>query len=138
LPCAGPVVRRRRSDEYGSAGTLRGVEEAALRPGSASRRLNPCRAALEAGSDPALVTRWTADVNAERIDARSRLRRSTGRTRMTTTINALVTGLGRLADPVDKAAVYQRLGLTMSYEHETHRLQARPWTTPGRDRCGSQ
>ena len=107
------------------------AQEAARRTlADCDRRLDRYRAALEAGTDPALVARWTAEVNVERIAAQSQLRQATGRTRMTTDeINTLVTGLGHLADvlrradPADKAAVYQQLGLTMTYEHETHRLQ---------------
>jgi site-specific DNA recombinase len=107
------------------------AQEAARRAiADCDRRLDRYRAALEAGTDPALVARWTAEVNAERIAAQSQLRQTTGRTRMTTEeIQTLVTSLGHLADvlhhadPADKTAVYQQLGLTMTYEHEAHQLQ---------------
>jgi site-specific DNA recombinase len=80
------------------------------------QRLARYRAALEAGTDPALIARWTAEVNAQRVMAQTRLRQATGRTRMTPAeISAIVTAMGGLievlrhADPADKAAVY--LGL---------------------------
>jgi hypothetical protein len=44
-------------------------------------------------------------------------------------IAALITRLGHLADvlhradPADKAAVYQQLGLTMTYQYQTHTIQ---------------
>jgi site-specific DNA recombinase len=48
------------------------------------QRLARYRAALEAGTDPALIALWTAEVNAARAAAETQLRRATHtRTRMT-------------------------------------------------------
>jgi site-specific DNA recombinase len=41
----------------------------------ADQRLARHRAAIEAGTDPAQVARWTAEVNAERVLAENQLRR---------------------------------------------------------------
>ncbi len=46
-------------------------------------KLERYRLALEAGTDPTLVARWTAKVNTERGAAQARLRSTTGRRRMT-------------------------------------------------------
>jgi hypothetical protein len=96
------------------------------------QRLARYRAALEAGTDPSLIARWTAEVTAQRAMAEHRLRQATGSTRMTPTeIHTLVTAIGdlvgvlRTADPADKAAVYRHLGLKLTYMQEAHTLQVR-------------
>jgi site-specific DNA recombinase len=85
-------------------------------------KLKQHRAALEAGADPALVTSWMNETQARRSVAEARLRKPAGRRRMTRDeITSLVTALGdvmrvlRDADPADKAEVYSRLGLTLTY-----------------------
>jgi site-specific DNA recombinase len=90
------------------------------------------RAALEGGTDPALIARWTAEVNAQRAMAQRRLRQAAGTTRMTPAeIHNRVTAIGdlvavlRIADPADKAAVYGHLGLKLTYRQEAHTLQIR-------------
>jgi hypothetical protein len=96
-------------------------------------KLTRHRAALEAGADPALVTGWIAETQAERIKAESELRQETGgnQARMTTEeIAALVDSLGNLltvlheADPADKAEVYRQLGLRLTYEPDTQTVRA--------------
>jgi hypothetical protein len=83
------------------------------------------RAALEAGTDPALVAQWTAEVTATRAAAQIRLRDTTAArpARMTPDeIKTLVASLGNLltvlrdADPDDKAEVYRELGLRLTYQ----------------------
>jgi site-specific DNA recombinase len=81
------------------------------------------RAALEAGTDPTLVARWPAEVQAQRAQALARSRHATGRRRMTTDeIQTLVEALGNIqtvladADPQDKAEVYRQLGMQLTYE----------------------
>jgi hypothetical protein len=99
------------------------------------QRLARYRAALEAGTDPALIARWTAEVNAQRAMAQQRLRQAAGTTRMTPAeIPTLVTAIGDLigvlrtadpADPADKVAVYRHLGLKLTYRQEAHTLRVR-------------
>jgi site-specific DNA recombinase len=100
---------------------------------AARRRLADCddrlakyRAALHAGADPAVVTTWIAEVQAERLAAeREHHWTSTHRTsgRMSRDhLAALINGLGNLLDvlanaaPEDKAAVYEKLGLRLTYD----------------------
>jgi site-specific DNA recombinase len=95
-------------------------------------KLRQHRAALEAGADPVLVTGWMKETQAKRAAAEARLKKPTGRRRMTREeITELVTTLGaaiqvlRNADPADKAEVYSRLGLTMTYHPENKRVEAK-------------
>jgi site-specific DNA recombinase len=100
-------------------------------------KLRQHRAALEAGADPVLVTSWMNETQAKRAAAQARLRKPAGprRRRMTRDeITALVTALGHAmqvlknADPADKAEVYSRLGLTLTYHPQDRRVdvEARP------------
>jgi hypothetical protein len=77
-----------------------------------------------------LVTRWIKETQARRAVAEARTRKPTGRRRMTTDeITSLVTALGDLmqvlenADPTDKAEVYSRLGLMLTYHPEDRRME---------------
>jgi len=100
--------------------------------GAARKRLAGCdkrltrdRAALEAGTDPAVVSTWIAEVQAERLATEVELERATGqrsRRMSRDQLAALVNGLGDLLDvlasaaPEDKAEVYRRLGLRLTYD----------------------
>jgi hypothetical protein len=71
------------------------------------QRLARYRAVFEAGTDPTVIARWTAEVNT--------------RTRMTASeINSIVTALGSIldvlrdADPADKAKIYSGAGLRLT------------------------
>ena len=88
-------------------------------------RLARYRAALEAGTDPAEVSAWVAEVQAERLVAEIELGRATGqrrRRRSRDQLAALVNGLGNLLDvlasaaPEDKADVYRKLGPQLIYD----------------------
>ncbi|WP_157743219.1 hypothetical protein [Micromonospora coriariae] len=96
-------------------------------------KLERYRAALDAGADPAVVTGWIAQTQAERARAEADLRTIAGTTprRMSRAeITALVTALGdittvlRDADPADKAEVYRQLGLRLNYQPETQTVRA--------------
>jgi site-specific DNA recombinase len=102
-----------------------------VRAGEARRVIADCdqrlaryRAALEAGTDPTLIARWTAEVNAARAAAETQLRAATpNRTRMTASeINGIVAALGSIldvlrdADPADKAKIYSGVGLKLTYQ----------------------
>ncbi len=97
------------------------------------------RLALEAGTDPALVARWTAKANTERAAAQARLRAPAGRQRMTEQeITDMVTAIGDIvtvlaeADPADKAEIYTQLGLRPIYEPGRHRAEPGTPATPAR------
>src|SRR5271166_6641170 len=88
-------------------------------------RLTRYQAALDAGADPQTVAEWTRQVKAERAAA---LARDASQNRHTTVrqlteddIRAILTGLGDLrdiireAEPPMKAAIYEQLGLQVTY-----------------------
>ena len=85
-------------------------------------KLRQHRAALEAGADPVLVTSWMKETQARRALTQARLKKPARRRRMTEEeIMNLVTELGGImealkdADPADKAEIYRRIGLTLTY-----------------------
>lgn len=86
-------------------------------------KLTRYRAALEAGTDPQLVARWTTEVQARRAEALAQSRQATNRRRMSKEeIRSLVEALGNIravltdAEPEDKAEVYRQLGLHLTYQ----------------------
>ena len=95
-------------------------------------KLRQHRAALEAGADPVLVTSWMKETQARRALAEARLNKLAGQGRRMTQeeITSLVTGVGEImealegADPADKAQVYSRLGLTLTYHPNEKRVAA--------------
>ncbi|MEH1028556.1 recombinase zinc beta ribbon domain-containing protein [Micromonospora profundi] len=96
-------------------------------------KLERYRAALDAGADPAVVTGWIAQTQAERARAEPDLRVNAGtapRRMSRAEITALVDALGdiaavlRDADPADKAEVYRQLGLRLTYRPETQTVRA--------------
>ncbi len=85
-------------------------------------KLKQHRRALEAGADPALVAQWMREVQTQRADAvRQTQARPTDRRLSTDEIASLITSLGdsrkvlASADIDDKAALYKRLGLKLTY-----------------------
>jgi site-specific DNA recombinase len=127
-----------QSQDAPEAGEETAIEAARRALTECDRRLARYRAALEAGTDPALIARWTAEVNAQRVMAEAKLPEASGRRSMSEQeIAALVAALGNLldvlrnADPVDKAKVYQQLGLTLTYKPNAHTvlIESRPTTS---------
>lgn len=103
-------------------------------------RIRKYRAALEAGAEPALVSRWLAEVQAERGRAEAQLRvapppEPLRRAELAEQVSEQARMLTRLqcADTADKAAIYAQLGLRMKYLPGQHRLlgnyQPGPCTT---------
>jgi hypothetical protein len=86
-------------------------------------KLRQHRAALEAGADPVLVTSRMKETQARRALAEARLTKPAERRRRMTQeeITSLATEVGVImqaleeADPADKAQVYSRLGVTLTY-----------------------
>lgn len=101
------------------------AQAAGRRVAECDTRLTRYRAALEAGTDPAVVSAWIAEVQAERLAAEVELERATGqqnRRMSRDQLAALVNGFGHLlgvlatAAPEDKAEVYRKLGLQLTYD----------------------
>ncbi|WP_067470159.1 hypothetical protein [Actinomadura macra] len=96
------------------------------------RKLARYRAALDAGADPAEVTGWINDVKTERRRLENEAKtapRHTGISREQIAETLRQTGdLAQLAinaEPQDKADLYQKLGLTMTYYPQKHEVEAR-------------
>jgi hypothetical protein len=87
------------------------------------QRLARHRAALEAGTGPGLIAKWTAEIKVKRQDAERRLQ-ADERTRLLTEqeIAAAIAEIGDLgkalreAEPADKAELYLKLGVTAMYD----------------------
>ena len=78
-----------------------------------------------------LVTSWMKETQARRALAEARLKKPAARRRMIEEeITGLVTEMGSImraledADPADKAEIYQRLGLTLTYHPQEKRVAA--------------
>lgn len=102
------------------------------------QKLARYRAALEAGTDPTLVARWTADVQARRAEAMARSHHTRGRSRMSEDeIRAMIEALDGIrtvladADPQDKAEVYRQLGIQLTYEPGKRLVKAEVALDPG-------
>ena len=92
-------------------------------------RLARYREALEAGTDPTVVAGWIAEVQAERWTAEEELRRRRPAAALTEAdILAMVENLGdpigvlEAAEPAKKAALYESLGLNLTYEPRKRRV----------------
>ncbi|HZB29300.1 MAG TPA: IS110 family transposase [Streptosporangiaceae bacterium] len=91
------------------------------------------RAALEAGADPATVTGWIADTNAQRVAAQAELRAADTQPHKTISpddIKDMITTLGGLiailhdARPEDRHSIYSQLGIRMTYHPGKHEIRA--------------
>ncbi|MFE4832722.1 recombinase family protein [Streptomyces sp. NPDC056672] len=91
------------------------------------------RAALEAGADPTVITQWITETQARRARTEAELRTVTKgqSTRMSRDeIARLVRSTSdlaaavRQADREDKAEIYRRLGLTLTYDSEKQKVLA--------------
>ena len=92
-------------------------------------RLDRYREALEVGTDPAVVGRWISEVQAERRTAEEALRRRRPAAALTEgDIRAMVESIADLmsvleaAEPAKKAALYESLGLALTYEPSKRRV----------------
>ena len=109
-----------------------------MRAEAARRRIAECdaqisryRASIDAGGDPAVIGPWIAETQAKKVAAQADTRIATGRHRMTRDeIEAVVTAFGNLArivqsaDPQDKADIYAKLRLTLTYEPQERLVKA--------------
>jgi len=118
------------------------VSEIASRPASeeCDARLAIYRQALEAGTDPTIVSGWIEEVKLERKAAELQLRRKQVDGRMTRqeirSIVEQLTGIVALlnsADPEDRRAVYRELNVSITY-HTDGRLHVQA----GPKRCNNE
>ena len=89
------------------------------------------RASIDAGGDPAVIGPWIAETQAKKVAAQAEIRTAAGRTQMSwDDIAAIVSALGELAtvvreaDPADKADIYAKLKLTLTYQPEERIVEA--------------
>jgi site-specific DNA recombinase len=106
LPATIAALADAQDDRHDGAILARAIEARRV-IADCDQRVARYRAALEAGTDPALVARWTAEVTATRAAAQIQLRD---------------------ADPDDKAEAYHELGRRLTYQpgHNTVIAEARP------------
>ena len=107
------------------------AEEARARVADHDAQLARYRATIDAGGDLAVIGPWIAETQAKKVAAQAEIRAATGRHQMTRDeIEAIVAALGDLvrvlleADPADKADIYAKLRLTLTYEPEEKLVQA--------------
>jgi site-specific DNA recombinase len=110
----------------------------------ADTKLARYRAALEQGTDPALIATWTAEITAAKATAQATLRNLSGTHRMTKDeIATIVTAAGNIldvlkrADGQDKAAVYRQLGLHLTFHQDPKTViaEASPSTIMYKTEC---
>ena len=104
---------------------------------ASNTRLERYRAALKAGTDPTIVNTWITEVAAAKAAAEHRLKQLTAKRVLSEDdIEALIEGVGdvmaafRNTRPELKAELYDRLGLTIRYNHANR--TARLTIDPGR------
>jgi site-specific DNA recombinase len=102
-----------------------------VRVAECDAQISRYRASIDAGGDPAVIGPWIAETQAKKVAAQAETRTATGRHRMSREeIEAVVTALGDLArvvqaaDPQDKADIYAKLRLTLTYQPEEKAVQA--------------
>jgi site-specific DNA recombinase len=107
------------------------LDAARLQISDCDQRLAKYRAALEAGVEPALVAQWTSEVNAQRAQAVAQLQtapaeQTLSRAEIVEIVDALrqIHAALQRADSASKAAVYQELGLRLTYQPDQNRLLA--------------
>jgi DNA invertase Pin-like site-specific DNA recombinase len=112
--------------ELAAASTADDVDEANVE--AARRKLEGCdmrlaryRAALESGTDPAVVARWISEVQGDRLRAEQALACATRDELNVDQVRAVIEGLGPMGDvlerakPASKATLYAGLGLQLTY-----------------------
>jgi site-specific DNA recombinase len=107
------------------------------------RKLNQYRAALDTGADPAQVSTWINDAQQERARLEAELRAMPRSESIAQAeIAEMLERAGDLtqtiiaADPLDKAALYQQLGLKLTYYPQKQLVEARVIPEPPHVRSG--
>src|SRR5262249_2844596 len=100
------------------------VEAARARGSELDAEMSQYRASLKAGADPAVIGPWIAETQAKKVAAQAEIRTATGRRQPMTPddIAGIVSAFSDLtrvvrdAEPEDKAEIYAKLGLTLTYQ----------------------
>jgi hypothetical protein len=107
------------------------AEAAHVRIADYDAQLRRYRASIDAGGDPVAIGPWIAETQAKKVAAQAEIRTVTGRRQMSRDeIEAIVTALGDLArvaqeaEPKDKADIYAKLRLTLTYQPGEKLVQA--------------
>jgi len=109
------------------------LEQARRKIEETNTKLAGYRAALDAGADPAVVTGWIAQTQAEKTTAERTLRdakKSEERTLTREEISTMVAALGDVAtalaeaEPAEKADLYRQLDLRLTYQPTTSTVRA--------------
>ncbi|GAA0577187.1 recombinase family protein [Paractinoplanes ferrugineus] len=114
---------------YGDAGEIEKLRRTIT---EADRKINGYRATLDAGGDPALIAGWIAETTAIKRTAQARLglTEAPPQRMPTEQLDAIaeafkdLLSLLRDADPRDRAELYSRLGLRMTYQPGPETLMA--------------
>jgi transposase-like protein len=108
------------------------------------KRLARYRAALEAGTDPALISKWAREAQAERLAAQAEVERlrahrsqQLSRDELANLVSALVYVLATAA-PEDKAKLYARLGLRLVYDPSRRVVTVGARLGPDSSQAGSE
>ncbi|MFA1546691.1 recombinase family protein [Actinomadura chokoriensis] len=118
-----------------------GVTRARAKIAACDAKLSRHRAALEAGADPATITKWIAETNAERTAAEAQLQTAEDEQPHTMTpddIEELITALGGLvniladAKPEDRQNVYRGLGMRLTYHPDKQEIRVEVNLDPDR------
>jgi hypothetical protein len=109
------------------------LDQARRKIEESNTKLASYRAALDAGADPAVVTGWIAQTQAEKTTAERTLRearKSEERTLTREEISTMVAALGDVAtalaeaEPAEKADLYRQLDLRLTYQPTTSTVRA--------------
>jgi site-specific DNA recombinase len=107
------------------------AEAAQARIAEYEAQITRYRASIDAGGDPAVIGPWIAETQAKKVTAQAEVRTATGRRSMSREeIESVVTAFGDLAQVVqdaelaDKADIYDKLKLTLTYEPEVREVKA--------------
>ncbi|WP_420000669.1 hypothetical protein [Streptomyces boninensis] len=118
------------------------IEAARRTVADCNRRIERYRAALEAGTDPALVAEWIRTAQAEQAAAQQQLATAARRKREILTeqqIHDMIKALGDMTDrlqaaePQDKAPLYDAFGLQLTYKAKTRTVIVE--SQPASDMC---
>ncbi len=107
------------------------AEAARARIADYDAKIGRYRVSLDAGGDPAVIGPWIAETQAKKVTAQAEIRTATGRRHMSREeIEAVVAAFSDLArvvqeaDAADKADIYAKLRLTLTYQPEEKLVQA--------------
>jgi site-specific DNA recombinase len=114
-----------------------GSDDVTRKIAECERKLTQYRAALDAGASAATVGAWIAETEAEKAGYQLSARHAPTRPRMgEAEIKAIVDKLAdisavlRTADPEDKAEIFRKLGLRLTYHPQRHLVESQIEVAP--------